>query len=61
MLSVPLVWNDSVVGVLNAQTTEAREFDADEVEFLLTIAALLVGDRREGARSRPRPRSSSTG
>ena len=48
MLSVPLVWNDSVVGVLNAQTTEAREFDADEVEFLLTIAALLSGIVEKG-------------
>jgi signal transduction histidine kinase len=48
MLSVPLVWNESVVGVLNAQTTEAREFDADEVEFLVTIAALLAGIVEKG-------------
>ena len=48
MLSVPLVWNESVVGVLNAQTTEAREFDADEVEFLVTIAALLPGIVEKG-------------
>ena len=48
MLSVPLVWDDSVVGVLNAQTTEARDFDADEVEFLVTIAALLSGIVEKG-------------
>ncbi len=48
MLSVPLVWNEAVVGVLNAQTTEAREFDADEVEFLVTIAALLAGIVEKG-------------
>ena len=48
MLSVPLVWNESVVGVLNAQTTEAREFDDDEVEFLVTIAALLAGVVEKG-------------
>ena len=48
MLSVPLVWNESVVGVLNAQSTEAREFDDDEVEFLVTIAALLAGVVEKG-------------
>ncbi len=48
MLSVPLVWNEAVVGVLNAQTTEARDFDADEVEFLVTIAALLAGIVEKG-------------
>ena len=48
MLSVPLVWNEPVVGVLNVQTTEARDFDADEVEFLVTIAALLAGIVEKG-------------
>ncbi len=48
MLSVPLVWNEAVVGVLNAQTTEAREFHRDEVEFLVTIAALLAGIVEKG-------------
>ena len=37
-----------MVGVLNVQTTEAREFDADEVEFLVTIAALLAGIVEKG-------------
>ena len=61
MLSVPLVWDDSVVGVLNAQTTEAREFAADEVEFLVDDrgAARRASSRR--AASRRRPRRSSTG
>jgi signal transduction histidine kinase len=48
MLSVPLIWNESVVGVLNAQATEAREFEVDEVEFLVTIAALLAGVVEKG-------------
>ena len=48
MLSVPLVWNEAVVGVLNAQTSEARDFDVDEVEFLVTIAALLAGIVEKG-------------
>jgi signal transduction histidine kinase len=48
MLSVPLIWNEQVVGVLNVQTTQVREFTADEVEFLLTIAALLAGIVEKG-------------
>ena len=43
MLSVPLTWNDRVVGVLNVQTRENRRFDAHEVELVTTIAALLSG------------------
>jgi phosphotransferase system enzyme I (PtsP) len=31
MLSVPLVWNEAVVGVLNVQTTEIREFTHEDV------------------------------
>jgi len=48
MLSVPLIWNEAVVGVLNAQTTALREFNRDEVEFLVTIAALLAGIVEKG-------------
>lgn len=48
MLSVPLVWNDSVVGVLNVQTQAVRTFDDDEVELLVTIAALLAGIVEKG-------------
>jgi signal transduction histidine kinase len=43
MLSMPLVWNEQLVGVLNVQTTAVREFTPDEVDFLDTIAALLGG------------------
>lgn len=48
MLSMPLVWNEDVVGVLNVQTTEEREFPPKEVEFLGTIAALLAGIVEKG-------------
>jgi signal transduction histidine kinase len=48
MLSVPLVWHDNVVGVLNVQALERRQFRQDEVEFLQTIAALLAGIVEKG-------------
>ena len=48
MLSVPLVWNEAIVGVLNVQTTAIREFASDEVELLSTIAALLAGIVEKG-------------
>jgi signal transduction histidine kinase len=48
MCSVPLVWNDAVVGVLNVQTVEAREFRAADVRFLETLAALLAGIVEKG-------------
>jgi signal transduction histidine kinase len=43
MLSMPLLWNEQLVGVLNVQTTAMRDFTRDEVDFLGTIAALLGG------------------
>ena len=43
MLSVPLVWHEEVVGVLNVQTLAKRNFRRAEIEFLTTIAALLAG------------------
>src|SRR3954470_18272451 len=43
MCSVPLVWNDSVVGVLNVQTVRQRRFTKRDVSFLETLAALLAG------------------
>lgn len=43
MLSMPLVWNEQLIGVLNVQTTAIRDFAPDEVDFLGTIAALLGG------------------
>jgi signal transduction histidine kinase len=48
MLSMPLVWNEQVVGVLNVQTTAARDFEPEEIEFLATIAALLAGIVEKG-------------
>ncbi len=49
MLSVPLVWHENVVGVLNVQAVEQRQFRSDEVELLQTIAALLAGIVEKGA------------
>ena len=43
MCSVPLVWNDAVVGVLNVQTVRQRRFTKRDVSFLETLAALLAG------------------
>ncbi len=48
MVSMPLVWNEQVVGVLNVQTRDSREFAPEEVEFLATIAALLAGIVEKG-------------
>jgi signal transduction histidine kinase len=45
---VPLVWNEAVVGVLNVQTTEIREFTREDVDLLSTIAALLAGIVEKG-------------
>jgi signal transduction histidine kinase len=48
MLSVPLPWNDSIIGVINVQAIEARTFSPEEVEFLVTIGALLGGIVEKG-------------
>lgn len=48
MLSVPLIWHDGVVGVLNVQSRGVRRFQADEIGFLQTIAALLAGIVEKG-------------
>jgi signal transduction histidine kinase len=48
MLSMPLVWHDDVVGVLNVQTRAVRRFSPAEVAFLRTIAALLAGIVEKG-------------
>lgn len=48
MLSMPLIWNDAVVGVLNVQTSQVRAFTPEEIEFLATIAALLAGMVEKG-------------
>lgn len=48
MCSVPLVWNDEVVGVLNVQTVRQRVFRKTDVRFLETLAALLAGIVEKG-------------
>jgi signal transduction histidine kinase len=48
MLSVPLVWHDRVIGVLNVQTRERRQFGVDDVDLLRTIGALLAGIVEKG-------------
>jgi signal transduction histidine kinase len=42
MVSVPLVWDDQVVGVLNVQTVEPRDFSPGSLRFLETLAGLLA-------------------
>ena len=43
MCSVPLIWHDQVVGVLNVQTARRRQFTRRDVSFLETLAGLLAG------------------
>ena len=43
MCSVPLVWDEQVVGVLNVQTVEPRAFSPADIAFLETLAGLLAG------------------
>jgi signal transduction histidine kinase len=43
MCSVPLIWNDQVVGVLNVQTVRRRRFTRQDVAFLEALAGLLAG------------------
>ncbi|HYN69186.1 MAG TPA: ATP-binding protein [Candidatus Eisenbacteria bacterium] len=48
MLSVPLVWNDRTVGVLNVQTEQSRDFGESDVAHLGAIADLLAGIVEKG-------------
>jgi signal transduction histidine kinase len=48
MVSVPLSWHDQVVGVLNAQTEEHRDFTPHDVANLSAIADLLAGIVEKG-------------
>ena len=41
--SVPLVWEEQVVGVLNVQTAERRDFRPADIGFLEALAGLLAG------------------
>lgn len=43
MCSVPLIWNDQVVGVLNVQTERRHQFSRREVSFLEALAGLMAG------------------
>jgi signal transduction histidine kinase len=48
MLSVPLTWHDQVVGVLNVQTEDHRDFTGSDVAQLTAIADLLAGIVEKG-------------
>jgi signal transduction histidine kinase len=48
MLSVPLTWRDQIVGVLNVQTEEPREFSDADAAHLGAIADLLAGIVEKG-------------
>jgi signal transduction histidine kinase len=48
MLSVPLTWHDQIVGVLNVQTEQARDFSEDDVAQLGAVADLLAGIIEKG-------------
>jgi signal transduction histidine kinase len=48
MLSVPLVWNDQIVGVLNVQTEHHRDFTPSDLAHLRAIADLLAGIVEKG-------------
>ena len=43
LCSVPLVWEEQVVGVLNVQTVEYRDFRPADIGFLEALAGLLAG------------------
>src|SRR5436853_2837063 len=43
MLSVPVVARDEVIGVMNVQTVEPRDFGREEIDFLQTIANQVAG------------------
>ncbi|MHB8399966.1 MAG: GAF domain-containing sensor histidine kinase [Candidatus Limnocylindrales bacterium] len=48
MLSVPLVWGDETVGVLNVQTERTHHFSDSDVAHLGAIADLLAGVVEKG-------------
>jgi signal transduction histidine kinase len=52
MLSVPLIWNDETVGVLNIQTEQPRTFSPDDIAQLGAIADLLAGIVEKGRQQR---------
>jgi signal transduction histidine kinase len=48
MLSVPLTWHDQIVGVLNVQTEQPRDFSDGDVAQLGAVADLLAGIIEKG-------------
>jgi signal transduction histidine kinase len=48
MLSVPLTWHDQIVGVLNVQTEQPRDFTDGDVAQLGAVADLLAGIIEKG-------------
>ena len=48
MLSVPLTWHDQIVGVLNVQTEQPRDFNEADVAHLGAVADLLAGIIEKG-------------
>lgn len=48
MLSVPLSWHDQVVGVLNVQTEQPRDFTPGDAAQLGAVADLLAGIVEKG-------------
>src|SRR5438128_3320741 len=47
-LCVPVVARDEVIGVMNVQTVQPREFGRDEIDFLQTIANQVAGIIEKG-------------
>src|SRR2546422_4069742 len=48
VLSVPVVARDEVIGVMNVQTVEPRDFGREEIDFLQTIANQVAGIIEKG-------------
>src|SRR5213080_4037325 len=48
MLSVPVIARDEVIGVMNVQTVEPRDFHREEIDFLQTIANQVAGIIEKG-------------
>src|SRR3989475_3416870 len=48
MLSVPVIARDEVIGVMNVQTVQPREFGREEIDFLQTIANQIAGIIEKG-------------
>jgi uroporphyrinogen-III synthase len=44
LLAVPLISRSKVIGVINVQTREGREYSDDEIELLSIIADVAAGE-----------------